>query len=188
MENKKETQEDEKKEEQEENKIAKSEENTKIIKFEEIKNIFKNKKKIPKEELKKIHKPVWKNIIVAIVVLIYFAFLILGFKNIENSIYQTDLKVFALCILAFAIILLEKAYKEDNGTIAVFGIEAIILAVVTLALIYVNLMISSNYINILLIISGVVLVYYIIKAIVVNKKGRKKYFLNNVKEMINTDE
>ena len=170
-----------------ENNVEKKE-HTKLIKFEEIKNIFRKKKKIPKEERKKIHKPVWINIAFTLIVLLYFSFLIIGFYNIDKNVYQIDLKVFSLCILFFAIILLERAYKKDNGRIAIYGIETIIISIITLGLIYVNLMMSSTYIKIVLIILGVAVVYYLIKSIIINIRGRKKYFINNMKEMINTEE
>ena len=128
------------------------------------------------------------NILVLILVSLYFVFLILGFKNIEGNIYKTDLKVFALCILFLSIILLERAYKKDSGKIAIYGIETIVIAIITLGLIYVNLMMSSNYINIVLIALGVLVVYYIIKTIIMYIRGKKKYFVNDMKEMINTDE
>ena len=166
----------------------KSEEKVKLIKFEEIKNIFRGKKAIPKEDKKIIRKPIIKNFLMAISIIIYFGFIILGFYNIDNMVYQTDLKVFSLCILFFAIILLERAYKKDNGQIAIFGIETIGVAIVTLALIYVNLMFSSQYINIIFIIMGIFILYYIIKSIIVYIKGRNKYFVNNMKEMINDDD
>ena len=102
--------------------------------------------------------------------------------------YQTDLKVFAMCILFLAIILLERAYKKDSGRIAIFGIETIVLAVITLGLIYVNLMLSSSYVNIVLIILYAVAIYYVIKSIIVYHKGKKKYFVENMKEIINTEE
>ena len=172
--------------EKEEN--SESKEQVKLIKFEEIKNIFRKKKDIPKQDKKTIRKPVIQNVLVAIIIIIYFAFLVLGFYRIDNVAYQTDLKVFAICILLFAIILLEKAYKEDSGKIAIFGIETIFVAVITLALIYVNLMLSSNYINIVLIITGVIAIYYIIKSVVIYIRGRNKYFVNDMKEMINTEE
>ena len=163
-------------------------ESIKLIKFEEIKNIFRKKKKIPKEDLKKIIKPVFYNIVTAIGIIIYFIFLILGYYNIERLAYQTDLKVFAICILFLAIVLLEKAYKADSGKIAMFGIETIVLAIATVGLIYVNLMMSSNYINIVLVISYVILIYYIVKSIIIYQKGKKKYFIDNIKEIINTEE
>ena len=184
-----------KKIEQEENKDVDEEkeeivvkEHTKLIKFEEIKNIFKKKKKIPKTDKKHIRKPIVHNILVMIVAILYFVFLILGHNNIENQVYQTDLKVFAICILFLAIVILEKAYKSGSGKTAMYGIESLIIAVITLGLIYVNLMYSSHYINVLLIILGIVTVYYLIKSIIIYLKGRKKYFVNDMKKMINTEE
>ena len=123
-----------------------------------------------------------------IVAILYFVFLILGYNNIENQVYQTDLKVFAICILFLAIVILEKAYKSGSGKTAMYGIESLIIAVITLGLIYVNLMYSSHYINVLLIILRIVTVYYLIKSIIIYLKGRKKYFVNDMKKMINTEE
>ena len=93
-----------------------------------------------------------------------------------------------MCILFLAIVLLEKAYKKDSGTLAIYGIEAIVISVITLALIYVNLMLSANYINIVLTISYILAIYYVIKSVIVYIRGRKKYFVDGMKEMINTDE
>ena len=163
-------------------------EHVKLIKFEEIKNIFKKKKAIPKEDLKKINQPVFHNILMAIIVIVYFIFLILGFYNIENSVYQTDLKVFAMCTLFIAIVLLEKAYKKDSGKLAMFGIETIFIAIITLALIYINIMLSDRYISIVLSISYILAIYYVIKSIVLYIRGRKKYFVDDMKEIMNTDE
>ena len=123
-----------------------------------------------------------------LIVMLYFAFLILGFNNIEETVYQTDLKVFAICALFLAIILLERAYKQESRKIAIYGVETLIIAIITLGLIYVDLMLSSQYINVLLIILGIVVVYYFIKSIIIRARGKKKYFLDNMKEMINTEE
>ena len=98
------------------------------------------------------------------------------------------MKVFSLCILFFAIILLERAYKKDDGKIALYGIETIVIAVITLALIYVNLMFSAQYVDVVLIISYVLAIYYVIKSIVIYIRERKKYFVDDMKEIINTDE
>ena len=124
----------------------------------------------------------------AALVMLYFIFLILGFYNIEHSVYQTDLKVFSMCILLIAIVLLEKAYKEDSGKLAMFGIETIVIAIITLGLIYVNIMMSVMYINIILIISYILAIYYVMKSIILYIRGKKKYFVDDIKEIINTDE
>ena len=87
-----------------------------------------------------------------------------------------------------AIVLLEKAYQKDSGKIALYGVEAIVLATVTMALIYINLMFSSKYVNIVLIISYILAIYYVIKSIVIYLREKKKYFVDDMKEIINTEE
>ena len=134
------------KEEKEEiNKEVETTEKTKVIKIEAIKEALKQKKKLPKEESKKINKVLLKNFIIAGLILIYFIFLNLGFINIKSDVYVTDLKVFGMCILLFAVALIENAYKKENGETALYGVEMIVLAIVTIGLIYAKLMFSSQY-------------------------------------------
>ena len=98
------------------------EENKKIIEKIDIKNIqvtlkkeITAKKVIPKEEQDKMNVEVFKNIAIAIVMVVFLNFIILGFINIENSVFLVDLKVFAVSILAIAIGVFEYAYKKDSG-------------------------------------------------------------------------
>ena len=163
-------------------------EHTKLINFEEIKSIFKKRKEVPKETLKQLNKPVFQNILMAIIVILYFIFLILGFYNIEFNVYQTDLKVFAICTLLIAIVLLEKAYQKDSGKLAIFGIETIIIAIITLALIYIDIMLQDRYVSIVLSTSYIVAIYYVVKSIILFIRGRKKYFVDDMKEIIDTEE
>ena len=160
----------------------------KIVKIEEIKKTIKNKKELPQEEIKKINKMLFKNIIIAIGIIIYFIFLNLGKINIENSVYTTDLKVFSMCTLLVAIIIIEISYKKENGELALHGIELILLAIATFSLIYINLMLSSRYLLISTAISFMFAIYYLIKSMVIYLKKRKQYFINNMKEIMNKDE
>lgn len=160
-----------------------------FISIQEIKKTIKKKQKLPKEEIGKINKRVFQNILVAACIIIYFIFLNLGQMNIQGEVYITDLKVFSMCILLLAIALIEKAYKKDDGEIAVYGIEMIVLSLVTVALIYVNLMLSTRYVFIVTSISYIFAIYYLIKSIVIYFRKRKKYFVDNMKEIIhNKDE
>ena len=77
-----------------------------------------------------------------------------------------------MCILLLAIMLLEKAYKDDSGRLAVFGIEMIVLSLTTISLIYVDLMLSSRYSVILTSISYIFAIYYLIKSVVIYLKKR----------------
>lgn len=160
----------------------------KEVAIEEIKKTIKNKKVVPKEEIEKINKKLFTNIIVAICIIIYFIFLNLGHINIKPDIYVTDLKVFSMCTLLIAIALIEIAYKKDSGEIALYGIEIIVLSLCTVALIYVNLMLSTRYVYIVSAISYIFAIYYLIKSIVIYLKKKKQYFVNDMKEIMNKDE
>ena len=171
--------------------VKSKEESTKeeLISIQEIKETIKKKQELPKEEIGKINKQLFRNILVALCIIIYFIFLNLGQVNIQSEVYVTDLKVFSMCILLFAIALIENAYKKDNGEIAIYGIEMIVLSLVTVALIYINLMLSTRYLFIVTSISYIFAIYYLIKSIVIYLKKRKEYFVDNMKDMIhNKDE
>lgn len=171
--------------EKSENKLAKK---IQWISLKEIKKTMKEKQSIPKEESNKINRYLFQNIMVAIAIIVYFIFLNLGKQNIQLNVYVTDLKVFGMCILLLAIMLLEKAYKDDSGRLAVFGIEMIVLSLTTISLIYVGLMLSSRYSVILTSISYIFAIYYLIKSVVIYLKKRKKYFVDGMKEIIKDKE
>lgn len=145
-------------------------------------------KQIPKEELNKINKRVFQNVLLAIVVMIYLNFIILGFINIDNDVFLVDLKVFGMSILVVAIGIFEYAYKKDSGTYAIHGIEVLVLALITIGFIYLNIMYKNKFIPIVMLIAYIFSIYYIAKAIIIYKKLKKQYFMNNIKEIIKRKE
>lgn len=145
---------------------------------------LKSKKKLPAEELKKINKRVFQNVFLAIVIMFYLDFIILGFVNIENSVFITDLKVFGMALLLVTIGIFEYAYKKDSGKHIIHGIEILLLALITILLIYVNLMWSNKFIYITAFVSYAFAIYYVAKSIIIYKKMKKEYFLEEMKKII----
>ena len=167
------------------------EENKKSIEKIDIKKIQETLKKeitakkvIPKEEQDKMNVEVFKNIAIAIVMVVFLNFIILGFINIENSVFLVDLKVFAVSILAIAIGVFEYAYKKDSGKIAIYGIETLILAFAMLAFIYLDIMCHSNFVIITVVITYTIAIYYTVKSIIIYQKMKKQYYINSMKEII----
>ena len=167
------------------------EENKKSIEKIDIKKIQETLKKeitakkvIPKEEQVKMNVEVFKNIAIAIVMVVFLNFIILGFINIENSVFLVDLKVFAVSILAIAIGVFEYAYKKDSGKIAIYGIETLILAFAMLAFIYLDIMCHSNFVIITVLITYTIAIYYTVKSIIIYQKMKKQYYINSMKEII----
>ena len=120
----------------------------------------------------------------AVVIMIYLNFFSLGFVNIENSVLVTDLKVFSIALLVISVGIFEYAYKKDSGRHAAHGVEILLLAFTTMALIYVNLMWQKKFVYIVALITFVFAIYYVAKSIIVYKKMKKQYFINEMKEII----
>lgn len=72
------------------------------------------KKKMSGEILNQTNKKIFTNILIAIAVMVFFCFVNLGFKNIQEDIFLTDLKVFSMSILILTITLFEISYKKDS--------------------------------------------------------------------------
>lgn len=145
-------------------------------------------KKISKEDLNKINKRVFQNVILAIIVMFYLNFIILGFINIKNNVFLVDLKVFSMSILAIAIGVLEYAYKKDSGIYAIYGIEVLVLSLVTIGFIYLDIMYKNKFIPIAMLVAYIFSIYYIAKSIIIYIKLKKQYSINNLKEIIKKKE
>ncbi len=156
--------------------------------IEEIKEVVKNElkanKKMPKEQEQNLLQKLFQNIILAVMVLVYFNFIVLGFINIESNVFLTDIKVFSMAMLIIAIIIFEFAYKRESGRYAVNGIEILVLAFVTMALLYINLMWSDKFIPIAVLISYLFCIYYVAKSIIIYRKMKKEYSATTIKEML----
>lgn len=154
----------------------------------ELKKDLKSKSKLPKEEEKKLSSVVFENLCVAIAVMIYLFFIILGFINIKEEVYNVDLKVFSFIILVIAILLFERAYKKDSGKLCAFGIETLFLSITTMGLLYVNIELQHMFLSIAAIISLLFAIYYVAKSIYLYSKMKKKYFVDNMKDIMQKEE
>ena len=153
---------------------------------EEISEKIEQAQKMSKETKASIYKTIFINILVAIAITLYFIFLTLGNKNIETKNYITDLKMFGIGTLAITIILFEYAYNKDNGKFALFGVETLVVAILTLIAMYVYILYKDK----ILIVTGtctiVAIVYYIIKSVLIyiREKRNWKQGISDVKEIV----
>jgi len=116
--------------------------------------------------------------------MVYLNLIILGFINIDNSIFIVDLKVFGVSLLALAIGVFEYAYKKDSGIIAIYGIEILVLSIITIGFIYLSLMWAEKFVSISTLITYIIAIYFVIKSAVIYTKMKKKYFVNEMKKII----
>ena len=143
-------------------------------KLEKIQKEINKQTQLSQDEKKKINKKIFQNIVMAIGIVVYFIFINLGFNNIEESIYLTDLKVFGAVAIGMTIILFEKAYKKDSGELTIYGIEMLIIAICTLLTNYIYKFHYSKYMYIITSIAMLFAVYYVGKSIVIYVKMKNK--------------
>ena len=139
---------------------------------------LKNKEKIPKEVRENIYDKIFINTIIAILVVIYFGFLNLGYRNIEQEVFITDLKVFSFSILVLSIILLEKGYKKDSPATFLNGIETFCISFITLFMTYTFFESSDVTRKIVSLSFLYISIYYMLKSIYVYIKEIKNYKSN----------
>lgn len=150
----------------------------------------KEKRKLPKEVENRINKRLFSNIMIAVVIMIYFILLSLGNVNIEQPAFVVDLKVFSITFLVLAVIIFEKSYKKDDGALCIYGIETLVLAIVTLLSVYVNLLVHDKFIGLISIASLLFAIYYVVKATFIYIRDKKAYIKdqNDISEIIKPEE
>lgn len=148
-------------------------------KIEQLEKEIKEKRKLPIEEQNKINRKIFENIIIAVIMMLYFYFINLGFLNIDEKSFQTDLKVFSILSITITIILFEISYKKDDANIAIHGIEMLFFSVVTLLSIYANSFLSVQFNAIISTISFIFGIYYVGKSIIIYLKMNNEYQRKN---------
>lgn len=153
---------------------------------EKIESEITQKTKLPENIKEQTRKNIFTNIIIAIIAIAYLIFLILGSAGSTKNVRIIDFNMFSIIILGLAICLFEIAYKKDNGAIAMYGVEALIIALTTLLLPYVIFEVSEAHKKYYLMVSSYIGIYYIIKCIYISVKTKKKYLeeASDIKEIV----
>ena len=153
---------------------------------EKIESEITQKTKLPDDIKEQARKNIFTNIIIAIIAISYFIFLILGSAGSTKNVRVVDFNIFSIIILGLAICLFEIAYRKDNGTIAMYGVEALTIALTTLFLPYVIFEVSEAHKKYYLMVSSYIGIYYIIKCIYISVKTKKKYLdeASDIKEIV----
>ena len=84
------------------------------------------------------------------------------------------------------IILMELAFRKDDGKIAINSVEILVLAFHTLSILHVVEIQKINFISYIIISAVTFIVYFLTKLIWIQTKERKKYLnsLSDIKEIV----
>lgn len=137
------------------------------------KEIENNKKKLQSKN-KLTYKIVLKNIIIAIIAIIYFMLLLLGSNRIPEIEFLNDMKTFIVFQTIATLVLFELAYKKDSDELALHGIEMLGFDTTTVILYHLNSRGNPKFNIVIAIICSIICAYYIIKSLIVFFKKNKK--------------
>lgn len=162
----------------------------KIIKKDEIKEIYEKRKNIPTEKYEKIATKIFKNVIIAVALTLYFMILNIAYTKMQHVRLAQDLKVFAGAFLISGLVALEIAYKKDKGTIAIKGVELLILSMHTLSAMHITRLFKFDFRLYVLTSSYIFSIYYILKAIRIYTKERNLYLksLSDISDIVKKEE
>lgn len=148
------------------------------------------KKKLPKEISQEILKKMFGNLLRAVGIMLYFIVLNLAYTTMQTERLIGDIEVFAGAFLVTGIIFLERAYKKDDGTMGITGVELLFLALHSLSIMHVITMFQYDFRFYLLTSSYVFSIYYVLKSIVLYTKGRREYLksLSDISEIVKKEE
>lgn len=143
-----------------------------------------------KEISEKYLKEIYFNVLKAIIIIFYFLVLNLSYDKLSTEYLQIGIKTFTMIFLFLSIYIFEKAYKKDDGKLAINGIEILILATYTLTTQHITDKFNFNFKSYSLVAGYIYAIYFILKAIIVYTKGRKDLAenLSDIKEIVKKEE
>ena len=150
----------------------------------------KKNKKIPKEISQQILKKMFRSLLKAVCLTLYFIILNLAYTAMRQERLLNDIKVFSGVFLVAGIYFLEKAYKEDSGIDALSGIEFFVISLHSLSIMHIITLFKYDFRLYLLTSSYIFSIYFVLKAIILYTKGRREYLkgLSDISDIVKKDE
>ena len=135
-------------------------------------------------------KKIGKNLSRALCIIIYFIILFFAYTRMNLDRLAQDIQVFSGAFLVLGILALEKAYKKDSGEVAIIGIELLALSIHSLSIMHMITLLKYDFKSYMLISSGIVVIYYVLKVIIIYTKDKKEYLkgLSDISKIVKEDE
>lgn len=129
---------------------------------------------------------IFKNLLKAIGIMCYFIVLNFAYTRMNTDRLMNDIEIFSGLFLISGLIMLERAYKKDDGKIALSGIELLCLSMHSLSVNHVITFYQYDFRFYLLTSSYVFAIYYVLKTIVIYTKEKRQYLktLSDISEIV----
>ena len=138
---------------------------------------------------KNISLNVYKNIIIAIAIMIYFIGINFIYYNSPRNSLLLLLKILSMVFLGVGIVFLEIAFRKDSGKRAINAIEILFIAAHTLSIAHVVEFQKFDFANYILVSSYIFSIYYLFKAVFIYTKEKREYLksLSDIREIVTND-
>lgn len=129
---------------------------------------------------------IFKNLLKAVGIMGYFIILNIAYTKMNLDRLINDIEVFSGIFLVLGLVFLERAYKKDDGKIAISGIELLCLSMHSLSINHVITFYKYDFRLYLLTSSYIFAIYYVLKSIVIYTKEKRKYLkdLSDISEIV----
>lgn len=142
-----------------------------------------------KDNNKLIMKKIIENLLFLIAVTIYVFIINFLYYKMENIIYFKIINMLSVVILLISITIFEIAYHKDNDTIAIHGIEMLILSIINLTIVHFTRKLNINFGTYITIIIHMVAIYYALKCTIIYTAEKRKYLksLSDIHEIVSNE-
>lgn len=154
------------------------------------KTVDENNINITRQIEKKISTPIFVNLLIAILVMIYFCIMAVIYRNVLQAGVVNLVKGTTIVFLAISIVIMEFAYKKESKTLLIHTIETLVLATHSLTTMYIIRIYNFDFQTYILASSYLITIYYVLKAIVINTKARRNFLksLSDIPEIVKQEE
>ena len=144
------------------------------------------KENIQMKENRGVLKKIIYNLIIAIIIMMYFVGINILYTNVELEMFNKTLEIATISIMIIGLVLFEIAYKKDSGIFAICGIEFLVLAVHSLLINHVVKILNLDLKTYVVSSSYLFCIYYVLKTIIIYTNDRRKYLkgLSDIPEIV----
>ena len=152
------------------------------IELDIIKDEITGKSVLTKDRKKRIYSEIAKSILMAILIVLIYIEIEISYNVIKADVFIMALNIASLIGIVFTIILFEVAYKKDGGSVTFYSIEAMVISISYILLIYTYSFYKSDFKFVISIFMTISTVYYLLKSIVIFFKGKRKLKMESLAE------
>ncbi len=151
---------------------------------------IEKKRKLPKNVKHSINVNIFQNWIAALIVMSYLCAINITYNKVNAVKFGEYMKYYALGIIILTVIGFEISYRKNSVKYMFISIELLLCGILSLYIPYIYLHTTNELRNAVMILPGILIIYYTIKSIFIFKQKQFQYQnnLSDVREIVRDTE